>query len=104
LGLIKARLDETLNIEVVGNPISFLKRGETQNFDIREGNHEALKLIGFSRYGFELESIFKFLLIFKILFLMKYECMMSCNMSALYVPHQKKSSPNIDGIRIVSGK
>jgi hypothetical protein len=30
--------------------------------------------------------------------------MMACNMSALYVSHQKKSSPNIDGVCIVSGK
>jgi hypothetical protein len=33
---------------------------------------------------------FKFLLVFKICFLMQYECMMSCSMSALHVPHQKK--------------
>jgi hypothetical protein len=35
---------------------------------------------------------------------MKYECMMPCNMSALYVRYQnKKSSPNIDGVNIVGG-
>jgi hypothetical protein len=45
---------------------------------------------GFSRYDYELESIFKFLLVFKICFLMQYECMMPCNMSDLYVPYQKK--------------
>jgi hypothetical protein len=47
-------------------------------------------LEGFSRYNFESESIFKFLLVFKVSFLMQYECMMSYNISALYVPHQKK--------------
>jgi hypothetical protein len=30
--------------------------------------------------------------------------MMSCNMSDLYVPYQKKCSPNIDGTHIVGGK
>jgi hypothetical protein len=30
--------------------------------------------------------------------------MITCNMSALYIPHQKKTSPNIDGVRIVGGK
>jgi hypothetical protein len=69
-----------MNIEVVGNSISFIKRGETHNFDNRQRNHEALKLIEFSRYDFELESIFKFLLIFMVCSLMQYECMMSCNM------------------------
>jgi hypothetical protein len=33
LDLIEARSEEMLNIEVVGNSISFLKRGDTQNFD-----------------------------------------------------------------------
>jgi hypothetical protein len=35
---------------------------------------------------------------------MYYECMMSCNMLDLYIPHQKKSLQNIDGIRIIGGK
>jgi hypothetical protein len=35
---------------------------------------------------------------------MQYECMLSCNMSALYIPHQKKRLSNIGGIRIVGGK
>jgi hypothetical protein len=35
---------------------------------------------------------------------MQCEGMMSCNLSALYVPHQKKNLPNIDDICIVSGK
>jgi hypothetical protein len=48
----------------------------TQNFDIDRKNHEALKMIGFSIYDFELESIFKFLLAFKVRFLMQYEYMM----------------------------
>jgi hypothetical protein len=34
---------------------------------------------------------FKFLLVFKISFLMQYECMMPCNMSTLYFPYQKKN-------------
>jgi hypothetical protein len=59
-GLNWSKIGGTLDIEVVGNFISFVKRGETQNFDNRRRNHEALKLIGFSRYAFELESIFKF--------------------------------------------
>jgi hypothetical protein len=84
LGLNEARSNGTLNIKVIGNYISFLKRGETQNFDIRRRNHEALRLIGFSRYGFQLESIFKFC------FLMQYDSMLPSNESVLYVPHQKK--------------
>jgi hypothetical protein len=47
-------------------------------------------LVGFSRYGFELELIFKFLFFFKIRFLMQYDSMMPCNMSVLYVPNKKK--------------
>jgi hypothetical protein len=47
----------TLNIEIVGNSISFLKRVESQKFDTERRNHEALKLIGFSRYDFKLELI-----------------------------------------------
>jgi hypothetical protein len=34
----------------------------------------------------------KFILIFKVCFLMQYEYMMSCNLSVIYVPHQKKKS------------
>jgi hypothetical protein len=63
-----------------------------------------VKLVGFSRYDYELESICEFLLVFKICFFMQYECMMSWNISAICVPHQKKISPNIDGIYIVGGK
>jgi hypothetical protein len=55
-------------------------------------------------WDIELESIVKLLLVFKVHFLMQYDCLMSCNMSNLYVSHQKKSSPNIDGICIVGGK
>jgi hypothetical protein len=47
----------TPNIEVIGNSISFLKRVESQKFDTERRNHEALKLIRFSRYDFELELI-----------------------------------------------
>jgi hypothetical protein len=64
LGLNEARSKGMLNIKVIGNYISFLKRGETQNFDSRRRNREVLMLVGFSRYGFELELIFKFLFIF----------------------------------------
>jgi hypothetical protein len=49
-------------------------------------------------------QFFKFLFVFKICFLMQYECMMSCNMLALYVPHQKKRFSNIDDVHIVGGK
>jgi hypothetical protein len=90
MSVIEARSGETLNIKVIGNYIYFLERVGTQNFDIRRRNNEGLKFIGFLRYDFELVSIFKFLLIFKVCFLIQYEYMMSYNMSALYVPHQKK--------------
>jgi hypothetical protein len=46
--------------------------------------------MGFSTSDLNSESIFKFLLVFKIRFLMQYDCMMPCNMSALYVPHKNK--------------
>jgi hypothetical protein len=80
-----------MNIKVVGDFISSLKRVETQNLDIRRRDYEAIKLVGFSRYDYDLESIFSFnfLLVFKICFMMQYECMMSCNMSNLYIPHKK---------------
>jgi hypothetical protein len=71
--------------------MSFLTRVETQNFDIERSKQEGLKLEGFSRYDFELESIFKFPLIFKVCFLMQYECMVSCNMSALYILIKRKN-------------
>jgi hypothetical protein len=92
-----------MNIKVIGCFIHSLKMVETQNFDIGRTKREGLKLTGFLSYDFELESIFKFLLVFMVCFLIQYECMMSCNMSSLYVPHQKKSLPNIYGVRIVSG-
>jgi hypothetical protein len=60
------------------------------DFDIGRRNYEAVKLVGFSRYDYDLESIFKFILVFKICFLMQYEHTMSCNMLALYIPYQKK--------------
>jgi hypothetical protein len=62
LDLIEARSGKTLNIEVVGNSISILKRVKTQNFDTKRKNQEVLKLIGFLIYDFQFESIFKFLL------------------------------------------
>jgi hypothetical protein len=79
------------------------ERGNSE-FDTKRRNHEVLRLEGFSRYDLESESIFKFLLIFKIRFWMQYECMMPCNMLALYIPRQKKKVPNIYGICIVGGK
>jgi hypothetical protein len=45
LDLIEARSGKTLNIEVVGNSISILKRVKTQNFDTKRKNQEVLKLI-----------------------------------------------------------
>jgi hypothetical protein len=47
---------------------------------------------------------FKFFFVFKIRFLTQYECMMSCNMSVIYVPHQKKELANIDGLRVDDDK
>jgi hypothetical protein len=76
LGLEEAIPKETMNINVVVDFINSLKRVETQNFDIRRRNYEAVKLVGFSRYDYDLESVFKFLLVFKICFLMQYECIM----------------------------
>jgi hypothetical protein len=87
---MEERFEETLNIEVVGNSICFLRSEKTQNFDTGQRNQEGLSLEGFSRYDFKLESNFKFLLVFDISFLMQYECMMSCNMLTLYVPHKNK--------------
>jgi hypothetical protein len=55
---MEARLGKTLNIEVIGDSIRFLKKVETQNFDIRQGNHEVLRLEGFSGYDFKSESFF----------------------------------------------
>jgi hypothetical protein len=49
LSLMEVRSTETLNIKIVGKSVRFLKRVETQNFDIGRRNNEALKLIGFSR-------------------------------------------------------
>jgi hypothetical protein len=88
---MEARFTETLNKKVVGNFISFARRVGTQNFDIGQKEHEGLKLKRFSRYDFELQSIFFIILsIFKVHFLMQFDCTMPCNMSDLYVPHQKK--------------
>jgi hypothetical protein len=83
-----------MNIKVVEGFIHSLKRVETQNFDIGRMKREGLKLKEFLSYDFELESIFKFLLVFMVCFLIQYECMMPCNKSVLYVPYQKKRLPN----------
>jgi hypothetical protein len=106
LGLEEVRPKETLNIKVVGDFINSPRRVETSNFDIRRRNYEAVKLVGFSRRDYGLESIFffLFLLVFKICFLMQYEYMISCNMCALHVPHQKKRLSNIDDVRVVGGE
>jgi hypothetical protein len=99
-----ARFVGALSIEVIENSICFLGGEKTQNFDTGQMIQKWLRLEGFSRYDFELESIFKLLLGFQLIFQMQYECMMPCNMSALYIPyHNKKSSPNIDDVCIVSG-
>jgi hypothetical protein len=85
-----------MNIKVIGDFINSLKRLETQNFDIGQTKREGLKLKGFLSYDLKLESIFfEVSLGFMVFFLMQYECMMPCNMSVLYIPHQKKKSPNI---------
>jgi hypothetical protein len=90
LGLNEARSKGMLNIKVIGNYIDSLRRVKTQNFDVGRMKWEGLKLKGFLSYDFELESIFKFPLVFMVCFLMQYECMMSFNMSVLYVLIQKK--------------
>jgi hypothetical protein len=76
LGLEEVRPKETLDIKVIRDFINSLNRVETRNFDIGRRNYEAVKLLGFSRYDYDLKSIFLFLLVFKICFLMQYECMM----------------------------
>jgi hypothetical protein len=58
LSLIEARSEETLNIQVVGDFINFLKSVEIQDFDTEQRNLEGLKLIGFLRYDFKIKSIF----------------------------------------------
>jgi hypothetical protein len=68
--LREVRPRKTLNIKVVTDFINSLKRVETRDFDIGRRNDEAVKLVGFSRYDYILESFFKFLLVFKICFLM----------------------------------
>jgi hypothetical protein len=47
----------------VGNFITFLKDGETHDFDIGQKSYELLKLREFPGYDFEFELIFKFLLV-----------------------------------------
>jgi hypothetical protein len=58
LGLEEVRPKETLNTEVVGDFINSVKRVKTQDFDVKRRNYEAMELVGFSRYDYELESIF----------------------------------------------
>jgi hypothetical protein len=53
-GQIETRSRETQTITFIGKSIGFLKRVENHNFDIGWTNHEAVKLVGFSRYDFEL--------------------------------------------------
>jgi hypothetical protein len=67
-GSFEMRSKLTLNTKVIGDFISSLEMVETQNFDTGWKNNEGLKLIGFSRYDFQLKSIIKFLSIFKIRF------------------------------------
>jgi hypothetical protein len=105
LGLNEARLEETLNIEIIGNYVSFLKRLKTQNFNIGQRNHGALKLEGFSRYEFELESIFKFLLVFSFQgslldAIWMYDAMQHVGPIC---SSPKEKLPNIDGVCVVGG-
>jgi hypothetical protein len=65
----KHDLVETLNNNTVGNFISSLRRVGTQNFNIRRMNYEMVKLVGFSRYDYELESIFLIFFCFQDLLL-----------------------------------
>jgi hypothetical protein len=55
-----ARFEGALSIKVVGNSICFLGGEKTQNFDTGQRNHKGLRLEGFSKSDFELESTFKF--------------------------------------------
>jgi hypothetical protein len=65
LGQNETRSKETLSIKVVEDFINSLKRVETQDLEIGRRYYEAVKLVGFSRYDYELESIRKFLLILR---------------------------------------
>jgi hypothetical protein len=60
LGLEEARPKKTLNIKVIADFINSLKKVEAQDFDIGRRNYEAVKLVGFSRYDYDLESILSF--------------------------------------------
>jgi hypothetical protein len=90
LSLKKARFAVTPNSKIIGNSRSFLKRWRLR---ISISNERSMN--GWSWYDFwdmtsNWNHFFNFLLVFKVRFLMQYECMMAYNISALYVPHQKK--------------
>jgi hypothetical protein len=57
-----------MNIKVIGGFIHSPKRVDTHNFDIGRTKWEGLKLKGFLSSDFELESIFRFLLVFMVCF------------------------------------
>jgi hypothetical protein len=97
--LFDVRSEVTLDIKVIGNFIGFLKSVETQDFDTVRRNHEVLKLIWFSRYDFEFESIFKFVLAISFHYTIDFQ---SSLLDAIWMydvmttsgpirPHQKKN-------------
>jgi hypothetical protein len=70
LGLKQVRPKDIPSIKVIWKSTNSLKRVTTQNFDIERMKQKGLRLKGFLRYDFELESIFKFPLVFMVCFLM----------------------------------
>jgi hypothetical protein len=105
------KTDRTWNIKIIDHFIAFLTRGRAQGFDIGWKNYGALKLDRFSRYDFELESIFKFLLVFNSIgldnfqgssYLCKCQIMGKCQSYKFLT--KRKVLPNIDSIHIIGGK
>jgi hypothetical protein len=105
------KTDRTWNIKIIEHFIAFLTRGRAQGFDIGWKNYGALKLDRFSRYDFELESIFKFLLVLTSIgldnfqgssYLCKCQIMAKCRSYTFLT--KRKVLPNIDSIHIIGGK
>jgi hypothetical protein len=90
LGLEEVRPKETLNIKVVGGFHKLSKESRNSEFWYQTKKLWRGKVGRIFKIWLRFGIDFKFLLVFKICFLMQYEYMMSCNMSALYVPHQRE--------------
>jgi hypothetical protein len=86
-----------MNTKVLENFITFLTRGRAQNFDFELRSYDRLKLSDNSRYGFFLFCIIlSFLgLFFNVHLIHAHAYAISWHKLVLYVPHQKKSLPNI---------